>query len=122
MNERITGRVVPVLRADGVQIRVTIEVARNTDFLKKYGMRILDESAMTRVPEVSFDAIEELPKRRPMLRPVEEAVTAVSDQQLMDSTPEVPLFEEEGGDEEEVVEEEPEVLTEESTTTKTRRK
>jgi len=112
MNERITGRVVPVLRADGEQIRVTIEVARNTEFLKKYGMRILDESAMTRVPEVSFDVIEELPKRRPMLKPVEESVTAVSDQQLMDSTPEVPLIEEE----------QDEVPTEETTTTKTRRK
>ena len=112
MNERITGRVVPVLRADGEQIRVTIEVARNTEFLKKYGMRILDESAMTRVPEVLSDAIEELPKRRPMLKPVEESVTAVSDQQLMDSTPEVPLIEEE----------QDEVPTEETTTTKTRRK
>jgi len=113
MNERITGRVVPVLRADGEQIRVTIEVARNTEFLKKYGMRILDESAMTRVPDAPFDAIEELPKRRPMLRPVEdEPVVAVSDQQLMDSTPEVPLIEE-GQDE---------VPTEETTTTKTRRK
>ena len=53
-------------------------MARNTEFLKKYGMRILDESAMTRVPDAPFGAIEELPKRRPMLRPVEdEPVVAV---------------------------------------------
>lgn len=119
MNERITGRVVPVLRADGEQIKVTIDVARNTEFLKKYGMRILDDSALTATPSsVHHDIVEQMPKRRPMLRQEEPQVVApLTTSEMMEQTPEVP--------DEEDFEQEPlpqEVPTEEAPTTKTRRK
>jgi hypothetical protein len=91
MNERTTGRVVPVLRADGVQILVTIDIARNTDFLKKYGMRVLDESALTKTYEPFNEVIQDLPKRRPMLKQqVEETVAPLTTQEMMEQTPEVP--------------------------------
>jgi hypothetical protein len=120
MNERTTGRVVPVLRADGVQIFVTIDIARNTDFLKKYGMRVLDESALTKTYEPFNEVIEELPKRRPMLRQqAEEAVAPLTTQEIMEQTPEVP-------DEDYVNEEDAEAeinqVTQETPTTKTRKK
>lgn len=121
MNERITGRCVPVLRADGEQILVTIAVAKNTEFLKKYGMRILDETMLHATPETFSASIPELPKRRPMLVE-QEPVAVVSTQEFMDQTPEVPadeeVFEQEVAEEEEQAE----IPTEEITTTKTRRK
>jgi len=121
MNERITGRCVPVLRADGEQILVTIAVAKNTEFLKKYGMRILDETMLHATPETFSASIPELPKRRPMLV-AQEPVAVVSTQEFMDQTPEVPadeeVFEQEVAEEEEQAE----IPTEEPTTTKTRRK
>jgi hypothetical protein len=121
MNERITGRCVPVLRADGEQILVTIAVAKNTEFLKKYGMRILDETMLHATPETFSASIPELPKRRPMLV-AQEPVAVVSTQEFMDQTPEVPadeeVFEQEVAEEEEQAE----IPTEETTTTKTRRK
>lgn len=120
MNERTTGRVVPVLRADGVQIFVTIDVARNTDFLKKYGMRVLDESALTKTYEPFNEVIQDLPKRRPMLRQqVEETVAPLTTQEMMEQTPEVP---DEDYVNEEDAEEEISQVTEETKTTKTRRK
>lgn len=120
MNERITGRVVPVLRADGEQIYVTIEVARNTEFLKKYGMRILDDTALTTTPKIfGHEVIEQLPKRRPMLRQQEQEVVApLTASEMMEQTPEVP-------DEDSYEESEPneESQPEETKpTTKTRRK
>ena len=119
MNERITGRVVPVLRADGEQIYVTIEVARNTEFLKKYGMRILDDTALTTTPKVfGQEVIEQLPKRRPMLRQQEQEVVApLTASEMMEQTPEVP--DEDSYEEPELNEES---QPEETPTTKTRRK
>lgn len=120
MNERITGRVVPVLRADGEQIKVTIDVARNTEFLKKYGMRILDDSALTATPSsVHHDIVEQAPKRRPMLRQEEPQVVApLTTSEMMEQTPEVP---DEADYEEDDTTEEPETQ-ETKPTTKTRRK
>jgi hypothetical protein len=121
MNERITGRCVPVLRADGEQILVTIAVAKNTEFLKKYGMRILDETLLHATPETFSAPIQELPKRRPMLVE-QEPVAVVSTQEFMDQTPEVPADEEVFEQEIATEEEQAEIPTEETTTTKTRRK
>jgi hypothetical protein len=121
MNERITGRCVPVLRADGEQILVTIAVAKNTEFLKKYGMRILDETMLHATPETFSAPIPELPKRRPMLVE-QEPVAVVSTQEFMDQTPEVPVDEEVFEQEVATEEEQAEIPTEETTTTKTRRK
>lgn len=121
MNERITGRCVPVLRADGEQILVTIAVAKNTEFLKKYGMRILDETMLHAKPETFSASIPELPKRRPMLV-AQEPVAVVSTQEFMDQTPEVPADEEVFEQEVATEEEQAEIPTEETTTTKTRRK
>jgi hypothetical protein len=121
MNERITGRCVPVLRADGEQILVTIAVAQNTEFLKKYGMRILDETMLHAKPETFSASIPELPKRRPMLV-AQEPVAVVSTQEFMDQTPEVPADEEVFEQEVATEEEQAEIPTEETTTTKTRRK
>jgi len=121
MNERITGRCVPVLRADGEQILVTIAVAQNTEFLKKYGMRILDETMLHATPETFSASIPELPKRRPMLV-AQEPVAVVSTQEFMDQTPEVPVDEDVFEQEVATEEEQTEIPTEETTTTKTRRK
>jgi hypothetical protein len=112
------------IKANGQVVMLSKTTARDTAFLKKYGIRIEDEAYLNPQSQV-FEPIQEAPKRRSMIRQQEpEIVVSQSAETMMEQTPEVPEGELTEVTEQ-TVEEEPlpqEIPTEETPTTKTRRK
>ena len=104
------------IKANGQVVMLSKATARDTAFLKKYGIRIEDEAYLNPQSQV-FEPIQEAPKRRQIIRAEEpEMIVSQSAEEMMEQTPEV---NEEGEVEESLPQEIP---TEETPTTKTRRK
>jgi hypothetical protein len=104
------------IKANGQVVMLSKATARDTAFLKKYGIRIEDEAYLNHQSQV-FEPIQEAPKRRRVIQAEEpQVIVSQSAETMMEQTPEVP-------GEEEAEESFPqEIPTEETPTTKTRRK
>jgi len=77
------------IKANGQVVMLSKATARDTAFLKKYGIRIEDEAYLN--PQAySFEPVQEGPKRRPMIRVEEpEIIVSQSSETMMEQTPEV---------------------------------
>jgi hypothetical protein len=108
------------IKPNGQVVMLSKTTARDTAFLKKYGIRIEDEAYLNPQSQ-AFEAIQEAPKRRRMIIAQEpEIVVSQSSETMMEQTPEVPDAEYVG---EQDAEEEINQVTEETNqTTKTRKK
>ena len=104
------------IKPNGQVVMLSKATARDTAFLKKYGIRIEDEAYLNPQSQVAEQVLE-APKRRRVIQAEEpQVIVSQSAETMMEQTPEVPQEEEA---------EEPlaqEIPTEETPTIKTRRK
>jgi len=108
------------IKPNGQVVMLSKTTARDTAFLKKYGIRIEDEAYLNPQSQV-FEPIQELPKRRRMIIAQEpEMVVSQSSEMMMEQTPEV--SDAEPVSEQDAEEEINQVTEETNQTTKTRRK